>query len=102
MDKAFNPLFQLYESAEIGELRDFAFYNVVDVIFFLKVHPRIFREMLERKVDALLGRIHADNLKLDLLSFLYEILRTGNMAPTHIVDMKQSVESTKVDERTEA
>ncbi len=38
---------------------------------------------------------------MDDLPFLHEILGTGNMAPAHVVDMKQSVKTAEVDESTE-
>src|SRR5574344_1282740 len=67
-----------------------------------EVNPRIFAEVFERKIDAFFCRIKADNFELNLLSFLYEILRAGNVTPAHIVDMKKSVETAEINESSEA
>ena len=102
MYEAFDAFFQFDKGAEIGQFGYAAFYDIVYVVFFFKMQPRIFIEVFKRQIDALFGRIQADNLERNLLSFFDEILRPGYVSPAHIVYMQQSVETAQIDKGAEA
>src|SRR5574344_461251 len=102
MGKTLDSLFQFDECSEVCEFCNCSLNDIIYMIFFFEVNPRIFAEVFERKIDSFFCRIKADNFELNLLSFLYEILRAGNVTPAHIVDMKKSVETAEINESSEA
>ena len=102
MGQAFDSLFQLDEGAKVSKLCDLALYDVVHMVLFFKVNPRIFGKVLERKIDALFFGIKADNLKLDFLAFLYKVFGASHVAPAHVVDVKEAVKAAQIDEGAKA
>ena len=57
--------------------------------------------MLEGEIDAPLLGLHPDDLELDFLALLDEVLGSRNVAPAHVVDVKEAVEAAEVDEGAE-
>ena len=70
--------------------------------FVLKVNPRVFGKMLERKIDSLIAGIKPDYLELDFLPFFDKILGARNVSPAHIVDVQKPVKTAKIDKRAKA
>ena len=64
------------------------------------MHPRVFSKVLERKIDSLFCWVKTNNLQFDFLTFLDEIFWTSNMSPTHIIDMKKTIKTAKVNKCT--
>ena len=102
MNKTFDSLFKFNKGTKFCKLCNLALYDIINMIFVFEVYPRIFCEVLEREIDSLFFWIKADNLKFDFLTFLNKVFWTSNVAPRHIIDVKQSVETTKIDESTKA
>ena len=102
VSQAFDSFFQLDEGTKVGELGNSTLYYVIYVVLVFKVQPRIFAEVLQRKIDALLFWVKADNLQLDFLTLLYKVLRTSYVTPAHVIDVQQSIEATQVNEGTKA
>src|SRR6056297_531931 len=101
MNKPFYPFFKFNKSTKVGELSYFTLYYIVYLVFFFKIDPWVRGEVFKGKVDFLLFRVEMNNFESNVLTFFYIILRSGYMAPTHIVNMQKSVKTTKVDKSTE-
>src|SRR3984957_5981647 len=63
------------------------------------VEPRIRRELLEAQRDALLVFVELEHLDLDLIADVDQIARMREASPTHVGDVKQTIDAAQVDER---
>src|SRR5882757_9019607 len=96
MDKAFNALFQLDESAVVSHAQDTAFYAGANRIALSGIKPRIRRELLEAERDAQLFRIVLQDFHLDLIAYVDQITRMRKPSPGHVSNVEQAVNAAQV------
>jgi hypothetical protein len=58
------------KDAKTGELGDFAFHEVTDLVFLVDVLPRIFAELFDPEADPLIYFVDVDDDRFDSSPFL--------------------------------
>src|SRR5882724_2206896 len=99
MDQAFNALFQLDESAVVGNAQDAALDARANGIALRSVKPGVRRELLKAERNAQFFRIVLQNFYLNLIAHVNEVTRMREPAPGHVSDMEQAVNAAHIDER---
>ncbi len=101
MGKTLDAGLDFDECTEGGDFGHRCLDGVTDIVFLFKGGPGLFLHVLQGQVELLGFGIDVDKPELYNLSLLHEILRTGDMAPAHVIDMQQSIKTAKVNEGTE-
>src|ERR1035438_1347907 len=70
-----------------------------DRIAFGRIEPRVRRQLLEAKRNALLVFIELEHLHLDLVADVDQVAGMREASPAHVRDMKESVDSAQINER---
>ena len=96
--KPLDALFELDESAVIGNADHPALHPRPDRVTLRGVQPRVGRELLEAQRNALLVLVELQNLHLNLIAHLHQVVRMRQPPPRHIGNVQQSVDSAQVDE----
>src|SRR5579863_910614 len=97
--EAFNSLFQLDECSVVGHADYTSRHMSALRIAMLGVEPRIRRQLLESKRNALLVFVVLQNLDLDLITDVHQIFGVRKTSPRHVCDVQQAVETAQIDER---
>ena len=85
---------ELHERAEAGELRDFAFDEIADLVFRVDVLPRIVLELFDAEADALVGLVDVDDHGFDLVVLLEDFARVIDLAgPAQVGHVDHAVDA---------
>ncbi len=101
MDKSFNSLFKFNESAIRKNINNFTFHKTVNRISFLNINPRIIKHLFYTEGNAFFIIINPDYHNIYFTVKHKYFAWMINSSPFHIGKMKKSVNSIKIDERTE-
>ena len=102
MQETFQAIFKFDEDAEVGDLGDGSLDNHSRAICtWNRFNPRIFRQLLDAKTNALLLLIDFDDHALDLVALLKGFVWMRDfLGPRHVRDVQQSVDASfDLDER---
>src|SRR3990172_232544 len=100
MDKPFDALFQLDESAVIGNAHYLAFDDGIDGIFSFHILPGMRLKLLQSQRNSVLFIIEIQYDDFDSFIQGDNFRRMRDPAPGQVVDMKQAIHSAEVDENT--
>ncbi len=100
MDQTFHTLFDLDETAVVGDVRDLAEDAGIRRITPRQIFPRVRAELLEAERNAVALAIELQHLDLQFLPDGHDFRRMLDPLPGHVGDMQQTVDATEVDERT--
>ena len=92
MDQAVNPVVQLEERPEVGELGNLAPDVVADLVKLADHFPGVLVQLLDTKRDSLLLRIDFQHHGLDLIAFLQQFGGVVNLTgPRHVGNVNHAV-----------
>ncbi len=93
VQQALQPVFQLNESAEAGQLGDDAAHQIAGAVAAGDlILPGIRFKLLEPEGDATLIRVHLEDHGLDRIALLHHLGRMGDLArPGHVAYVQQAV-----------
>ena len=92
----------LDERTELDELGDPAVDELLDLVAFGELLPRILLGGLQREADALAAEVDVEHLHLDRVADGDDRTRVVDMLPRQFADVDEPVHTAEVDERTEA
>ena len=98
--ETFDTGFEFDERAVVREAYDFALQSLTDRVTHGSVDPRVGLDLLEAKRNTLCVRIELEHLHLDLIAHLEQFARVVDPSPGHVGDVKQTVDTAEIDERT--
>ena len=101
MHETFDTLLQFDKRAVVGDRDHLAANARTGTVLLVDIRPRVRQKLLESERDAFAVPIDVQNLHVDRGADVHHLGRMPDAAPRHVGDVKQTVESTQVDERTE-
>ena len=92
--EALDPLRQLHEGAEVGNLGDGSLDEVADLEFGLDLLPGIGLELLHAQADALVGLVDVDDDSVHLVALLEDFARVVDLlGPAEVGDVHHAVDA---------
>src|SRR5213080_1328344 len=93
MDKAVHTVFNLDESAEVGQIAHAAMYAIADVIPLSNCLPGILLHLLHPETHAASPWIYAQHLDFDSVARTHDFARVLDaLGPAHLRNMHQSLD----------
>src|SRR5688572_1538621 len=94
VDQAVDVLFDLDESAELGQVANLALDLGADWIFLTQFVPRVALDLLQAERDAPGCRIHAEHHGLDTVADVEDLRGVLDaLAPRHLADVNQTLDA---------
>ena len=100
MNQTFNTLFKLYENTVFLNIDNFSFNNTTNWIFALDAFPWIWKELFVTQTYTLTLSIKFQNHNIDFIVFANHFFRMTNTSPSHICNVQQTINSTKINKHT--
>ena len=100
--EAFDAFADLDECTELDELGDPAVDELLDLMAFGELLPRILLSGLQREADALTAEVDIEHLHLDGVADGDDRARVVDVLPRQLADVDEPVHAAEIDERTEA
>ena len=101
VNQALDAIIHSDERTERNQLGDLARDDLADRVSAREVLPRVFLGGLQGQRDALAVHVDIEHLDCDLLADLDNLGRVVDVLPGQLGDVDQTVDATKVNERTE-
>ncbi len=101
VDETLDSLLQFDERAVVGDRHDFSAYSRAHGVFLVDVGPWVRQKLLEPQRNTLAVPVDVENFYIEQGPDVHDLRGMSHPPPRHVGDMKQAVESTQVDERTE-
>ena len=96
VNESFNTLFDLCETAVIGQVSHFGYDATALWITICNLHPRIFAQLLKTQRYAVAFAIKLKNLHIKLLSHFNHFTWVLDSLPCHVSDVQQSIDAAEI------